>query len=285
MAPPKPTLPKAATPKFGAHFDAWNSSSSGHQRPDNQPGTGWRESRNQKLSSQFRNGQSGGARLSDTWGAGSPDWDDKRKVVVPQALRERKTGQKSVADMLVQPGRMREVLAENGNEDEPAQRPGSDGLSNSISSDNDKAVKSEQTGEVANPMATQGQHQRRIFDGVVAYVNGSTFPLVSDHRLKQILSENGGNMSLHLGRRKVTHVILGRPAGGGSAAATAAARGGRGAGGGLAGGKIEKEIKRIGGCGVKFVSVEWYVLLLPSSTILRRLLFATCDTSPKVTRS
>jgi hypothetical protein len=187
--------------------------------------------------------------------------------------------------MLVQPGRMREVLAENGNEDEPAQRPGSDGLSNSISSVNDKAVKSEQTGEVANPMATQGQHQRRIFDGVVAYVNGSTFPLVSDHRLKKILSENGGNMSLHLGRRKVTHVILGRPAGGGSAAATAAARGGRGAGGGLAGGKIEKEIKRIGGCGVKFVGVEWYVLLLPSSTILRRLLFATCDTSPKVTRS
>lgn len=193
--------------------------------------------------------------------------------MVPQALRERKTGQKSVADMLVQPGRMGELLAENGNENERAQRQGSDVLSNSTSNDNDKAVKSEQTAEVANQVATQSQHQRRIFDGVVAYVNGSTFPLVSDHRLKQILSENGGNMSLHLGRRKVTHVILGRPAGGGSAAATAAARGGRGAGGGLAGGKIEKEIKRVGGCGVKFVGVEWYVLLLPSFTFLHRLLF------------
>jgi hypothetical protein len=89
---------------------------------------------------------------------------------------------------------------------------------------------------------------RKLFDGVTVYVNGSTFPLVSDHRLKQLISENGGNMSLNLGRRKVTHVILGRSNG---------STGGRGTGGGLAAGKLEKEIRKIGGCGVKFVSVEW----------------------------
>lgn len=89
---------------------------------------------------------------------------------------------------------------------------------------------------------------RGIFDGVVVYVNGSTYPLVSDHKLKHVLVENGAQMSLHLGRRRVTHIIVGRPVSAGS-----------GAGGGLAASKIEKEIKRIGGCGVKFVTVEWYV--------------------------
>jgi hypothetical protein len=84
--------------------------------------------------------------------------------------------------------------------------------------------------------------ERNIFDGLVVFVNGSTFPLVSDHKLKHLLTENGAQMSLHLGRRRVTHVILGRSAAGG---------------GGLAGGKLDKEIKKVGGAGVKFVGVEW----------------------------
>lgn len=88
-----------------------------------------------------------------------------------------------------------------------------------------------------------------IFDGLVVYINGSTHPLISDHRLKHILAENGGRVSINLGRRQVTHVILGKPSG----------EQGMGAGGGLAGGKVEKEIRRIGGRGVKFVGVEWYV--------------------------
>lgn len=85
-----------------------------------------------------------------------------------------------------------------------------------------------------------------IFEGLVVYVNGSTYPYISDHKLKHILTENGAQMSLHLGRRKVTHVIVGRPSGGA-----------KGAGGGLAGGKLDKEIKKMGGAGVKFVDVEW----------------------------
>jgi hypothetical protein len=158
--------------------------------------------------------------------------------------------------MLVRPGRMQEVLAEDGSEGEREEIEKGN-RSPKLAADNyDKATLKTPKDEEAADKAAQ-QQRRRIFDGVVVYVNGSTFPLVSDHRLKQILSENGGNMSLHLGRRKVTHVILGRPAGG---VAAATARGGRGAGGGLAGGKLEKEIRRIGGCGVKFVGVEWYVL-------------------------
>lgn len=88
--------------------------------------------------------------------------------------------------------------------------------------------------------------KRKIFDNLVIYVNGSTHPIISDHKLKHLLAENGARMSFHLGRRQVTHVILGRPA-----------AVGHGAGGGLAGGKLEKEIRRVGGCGIKYVGVEW----------------------------
>ncbi len=89
--------------------------------------------------------------------------------------------------------------------------------------------------------------QKGIFDGLVIYINGSTYPLISDHKLKHVISENGGRISIHLGRKKVTHVILGRPSG----------TQGSGAGGGLAGGKMEKEIRRIGGRGLRYVGVEW----------------------------
>ena len=89
--------------------------------------------------------------------------------------------------------------------------------------------------------------QRRVFDGLAIYINGSTYPLIGDHKLKHLLAENGAKLSLHLGRRQVTHIILGKPTG----------TQGAGAGGGLAGGKIEKEIRRSGGSGVKYVGVEW----------------------------
>lgn len=223
--PPKPAIPKAAAPRHAASFDPWNSSSTGHQRPENRPGTGWRESRNKKLNSQFRAGDSGGERMSDSWGAGSEDWDEKHKTLIPKSVRER--AQRSVMDMLMKPGKMKESLGTGEGEEE---RMDGEEEKRRVEDEAREAMKSE----------------RGIFDGVVVYVNGSTFPLVSDHKLKHILTENGGQMSLHLGRRRVTHVILGRPAGSG-----------QGAGGGLSGSKLEKEIRRIGGCAVKFVGAEW----------------------------
>lgn len=90
-------------------------------------------------------------------------------------------------------------------------------------------------------MQQEGQTKKGIFDGLTVYVNGSTHPLISDHKLKRVLLENGASMAMHLGRRRVTHVVLGRP----------------GAGGGLAGGKMDKEIRRGGGGGIKYVGVEW----------------------------
>ncbi|QPH04381.1 hypothetical protein C2857_001335 [Epichloe festucae Fl1] len=108
----------------------------------------------------------------------------------------------------------------------------------------------------------QQQHESRaghgaIFAGTCIHVNGSTFPLVSDHRLKRIVTDNGGSMSLHLGRRKVTHVVLG----------TSTA-------GGLAGGKMEREIRRMRGCGVYFVGVEWVLESLKSGKRLPEARFS-----------
>lgn len=93
----------------------------------------------------------------------------------------------------------------------------------------------------------ENRNQKKgIFDGLCIFLNGSTAPLVSDHKLKHILAENGAKVAIHLGRRSVTHVILGKPGTLGS-----------GAGGGLAASKMQKEIQRVGGCGVKYVGVEW----------------------------
>lgn len=93
---------------------------------------------------------------------------------------------------------------------------------------------------------------KKLFDGLSIYINGSTAPLVSDHKLKYLLAEHGARVSIALGRRSVTHVVLGTPNG---------AAVGSGAGGGLAAGKMQKEIARVGGCGVKYVGVEWSVAL------------------------
>ncbi|KAM5352479.1 hypothetical protein ACJ41O_005202 [Fusarium nematophilum] len=245
MPPPeKPPVRKAAAPVHGASFDPWNSSSTGHQRPENCPGTGWRESRNLKLNSQFLGGSSGGKRMSDTWGAGSEDFDEKHKTVIPKAVRER--AQRSVRDMLVQPGKMLESLAKGG-----ATEDDGEGVSGGpqIPATGEEATMEKRRREDESREAERSS-SRGIFEGVVVYVNGSTFPLISDHKLKHLLTEHGGQMSLHLGRRRVTHVILGRPAGGHGGAG--------GAGGGLAGGKLDKEIRKTGGCGVKFVGAEWY---------------------------
>jgi hypothetical protein len=68
---------------------------------------------------------------------------------------------------------------------------------------------------------------------------------VSDHKLKHMLAAHGARYSIALGRRSVTHVLLG----------TASVHGG--AGGGLAATKIQKEISKRGGKAVKFITAEW----------------------------
>jgi hypothetical protein len=100
MAPPKTWVTAAAKPVYGDHFDAWNSSATGHQRAENKIGgsIGWRQSRSFKLSHQLKGGATGGKRVADQVGAGSDDWDEKAKALIPKDVKER--ARISVADML-----------------------------------------------------------------------------------------------------------------------------------------------------------------------------------------
>ena len=74
----------------------------------------------------------------------------------------------------------------------------------------------------------------------LASLNSSTMPLISDHKLKYVLNSHGASQSIALGRRTVTHVILGMTYGGS-----------------LAGSKIQKEIARTRRSTVKYVTIEW----------------------------
>jgi hypothetical protein len=238
MAPPKPMIPAAAKPKYGDFFDAWNSSSTGHQRAENRLGgfIGWRQSRTMKLSHQFKSGGTGGKRISDKVGAGSEDWDEKAKALIPKNVRERV--KLSVGVLM---GKERNGMLDTSTEIIY----GAYDLTAPTSKE--EKLMADRKREDETKEAAKLNRQKKVFDGLVIYINGSTYPIIGDHRLKQVLAENGAKLALHLGRRQVTHVILGKPNGAGET----------GAGGGLSGTKIEKEIKRVGGCGVKYVGVEW----------------------------
>lgn len=272
LPPPKPkgtTVPaRAAQPTiYGRTFDAWNSSSTGHQRAEQQPGAGtaWRASRNRKLMGQYAGGSQ---HVSDTAGPGARHWDARAGAVVTPGMRAR--AKCSVADMLARPGAMRgreaEVLAAGTSVSASSVRPPLRARTPSSASDSPLLLPSRGRDEAslaANRRAEDGAdadvdggvagRPRRIFDGVVVYVNGSTHPLISDHRLRHVLVAHGGSMSSHLGRRKVTHVILGRPA---TSGGLGKAGGGGGAGGGLAAGKLQREIVKTRGPGIKYVGVQ-----------------------------
>ncbi|KAH6652912.1 hypothetical protein BKA67DRAFT_659569 [Truncatella angustata] len=257
--PPKADIPKAATPRYGSSFDPWNSSSTGHQRAENRLGgsTSWRESRSTKLQSQFEGGAVGGKRMSDAVEAGSKHWDNKAQAIIPPDLRTRATF--SVMEMLATPGTMKQSFGKSA----PAPVKGN---VESIT-----AMEKSMARRQAEDEAREEIHERprKLFDGIVIYINGSTYPTISDHKLKHILAEHGARISIHLGRRQVTHVILGRSSGGGG-----------GAGGGLAGGKLQKEIQKVGGAAVKFVGVEWILESIKARKRLPEARFSNLKIAP-----
>ncbi|KAJ5485378.1 hypothetical protein N7539_005366 [Penicillium diatomitis] len=85
----------------------------------------------------------------------------------------------------------------------------------------------------------------KIFTGTTIYINGSTLPQISDHKLKSLLAENGATVAIAMARRSVSHVIIGQPG-----------TTGHGCGGGLAARKLQREIERGGWKGVRIVGVD-----------------------------
>lgn len=244
----KASLPKVADARYGRTFDPWNSVGAGHQRAETKGPQGWRDSRNFKLRNQFEGGNTGGDRLSDTVGKNSEDFDEHLQMLVPKEMRARAAN--SVMDMLKKQGTMRAVGSRGASSERESRSPDKERFDNAMTAEEKLVSQRKAEDEAQEARKTQ---PKKLFEGLVIYVNGSTHPLISDHKLKHVLAENGAKMSMHLGRRQVTHVIIGKTAGSNG-----------GAGGGLAGGKLEKEIRRLGGCAVKYVDVQWYVYLLKS---------------------
>ncbi|KAI0474421.1 BRCA1 C terminus domain-containing protein [Xylaria cf. heliscus] len=279
MPPTKPPIPQAAEPIYGQQFDPWNSSSTGHQQAENRLGlsTGWRTSRNRKLMGQFTGGAGGGKRISDTVGEGAQHWDPQMKTLITPEARSR--ARCSVLDMLAKPGTMKPSSSSSASRPHLTPAPAMVSTSSEFQSGKSRSLSpNDMTTEERlmvrrreeDAAREQAKQPRKIFDGVVVYLNGSTHPLISDHKLKHVLAENGANMSSHLGRRKVTHVILGRPV-----------AGGYGSGGGLAGGKLQREISKIGGPAVKYVGVQWVLESIKAGKRLPEARFADLKVASK----
>lgn len=264
---------KSAQPQR-TFFDPWNSASTGHQRAENrlQSSTSWRDSRSKKLSAQYSAGSGGGRRVQDTVGAGSEGFGrDGRKANggwERGASGLRVGGQRSILESFVvgkggtsKEGKEKVEGEESGEEVEwngffhkglgtqreihKADDPGS------VDDDHERILQDDEPGcedQIGQRSSQQPTPSKPgIFTGLTIYLNGSTYPLISDHKLKHMLAEHGAHLSIALGRRTVTHVILG----------TTCTNGG--AGGGLASTKIQKEIAQVRGKGVKFVSAEWVI--------------------------
>ncbi|KAL6714696.1 hypothetical protein ACLMJK_008121 [Lecanora helva] len=259
MPTPHPTIPPPAEP-IRKTFDPWNSSSTGHQRADNRlaGSTSWRDSRAMKLGHQFRSGEGGGKRISDSVGAGSLEFGkDGRKENESwergaPGLREK--GWRDVSVMMMEGG----------------------GVEKERRNIERRRKLQEFPETVQSPSLQQDEKkEEQLFSGLTIYLNGSTAPLISDHKLKHLLATHGANISIALGRRSVTHVILGKHNDG---------KGG-GAGGGLSGSKIQKEISRVGGKGVKFVGVEWVIESINAGKRLPEARFESLSIAPKGVKS
>lgn len=227
-------------------FDAWNSSSTGHQRAENRlsGSTSWRDSRTLKLSEQFSSGSGGGRRVADTVGGGSEGFgiDGRLENAAwergAQGLRG--SGQRSLGEMW--------GLKKSGVEDRAANAKLNKGLEAHGKLEKASSDVQKDTALIQDEKKAQ-RKEPQIFAGLAIYINGSTAPLISDHKLKHLLVLHGARLSIALGRRTVTHVILGRP----NSRSTSG-----GSGGGLAATKIQKEItSKVGNNSVKFVTAEW----------------------------
>lgn len=261
-------------------FDPWNTSSTGHQRAENPYSrtTEWRDTRREKLSRQFRSSRPSSRRadvggsctlLTEEDGAGGGEAKGEWKWMSAQEATRNELGVADIRQYMgiskaqaqpqqplplsklnsqVQSGQQRQPTMKERLAYEPVTTPPPDLISKPTEEENDE----------------KEEERKGIFTSLTFYINGSTYPTISDHKLKRLLADEGGNISLYLARKSVTHVILGAAAA--NHTDTGSSAGARRTGGLLSAGKMQKEVlsKTSGfGKGVKYVNVEWYVHLSP----------------------
>lgn len=291
-----PDPPRAAKPTKEV-FDVFHSSGTGHQRAENRlaGSTSWRDSRTLKLREQFSAGTGGGKRVQDTIGAGSFHFQKKRlardygstdlnlgeqdrisdrltiaKDVERPAKRQRvetTASQSIIQENKKTPVRSKGASRRRVSSQDAFEPSPSDLLSPIDPNSSNPDQPTSQHGEDPEYALEEKQYPQ-IFTNVNVYINGSTAPLISDHKLKHLLSSHGGKTSIGLGRQTVTHVIIGRPNSNG------------GCGGGLAGSKIQKEIATTGKS-VKFVTAEWVIESVKAGKRLPESQFEAVRMAPK----
>ena len=292
-----PTRPPPPAQPSKEIFDPFNSSATGHQRAENRlsGSTSWRDSRNLKLGAQFQGGAGGGNRVADTVGAGSPNFgkDGRAKngdIVKPP----RRPGQRSIFESF-QPNKDVERPAKRLKTDDDIPQPSVTSARSASELEDASTTKEPErdtqtptdesftrTGPNSSPnhqqavprplnegLASTDKPCPQIFAGLKFYINGSTAPAISDHQLKHTLSKHGGGVSIALGRKTVTHVILGTTSRGG------------GAGGGLSGSKIQKEIAGRSTRGIKFVTADWVLESVKAGRRLPEARFQALSLAPK----
>ncbi|RMZ69516.1 brca1 c terminus domain-containing [Pyrenophora seminiperda CCB06] len=236
------TAPSAAAPPRRTFFDPWNSSGTGHQRAENRlsGSTTWRASRNLKLGEQYKAGIDG--------------------TTDAKSLRTR--GQQSLAEAWASGSASRNLPQRNHAD--------ATGMQHEQPSANHEQIEehAESDGDFSGPAS--GLVEKQIFAGLCFYINGSTAPLVSDLKLKRLLAAHGARHSVTLGRRTVTHVILGPVSKNG------------GAGGGLAATKVQKEIARSSGKTVKFINAKWVLDSIQAGHRLAESRYSPLTLTPKV---
>ncbi|EME81189.1 uncharacterized protein MYCFIDRAFT_140513 [Pseudocercospora fijiensis CIRAD86] len=222
--------PTAAKPTK-AIFDPFNSSATGHQRADNT--------------------------LS-----GSTSWRDSRHKKLREQFSAGAGGGKRVSDT-VGAGSL-----DFGKDDLLSPIDPLDSPQQTQAEDTKAELADEELGDDTET-ETSRSIPPQIFNNLCFYINGCTAP-VSDHKLKHIISTHGGNMSIALGRRTVTHVILGKPNANGS-----------GCGGGLAASKIHKEITQMRGKSAKFITADWVTESIKAGKRLPESRFEAMKLAPK----
>ncbi|KAJ5637323.1 hypothetical protein N7490_007202 [Penicillium lividum] len=286
------TTPRKRPPSPQNHkiFDAWNSASTGHQRAKGAyAGTAtWRDTRSLKLERQFRSGDclreedhvpSSRARAFD--GICTPHTDDKAQdrndVNGSGEWRwvsdvEAKRSQLGVQDIRSFMG-----VGKRKSNDEMLQRTKKmkvDSGAELRANGADDRVKANLASISRAPNADPSSMNSSIFLGATVFINGSTLPLISDHKLKRLLVEHGAQISIHMARKSVSHVIIGQP----NAISNEAALG---AGGGLSARKFQQEIARGGWKGVKIVGVEWILESIKAGKRLAESRFVVMNVAPK----
>ncbi|KAJ5660229.1 hypothetical protein N7507_006680 [Penicillium longicatenatum] len=291
---PDPILPRKRppSPQNCKIFDSWNSSSTGHQRHQaGYAGTAiWRDTRALKLERQLRSGDclreedhvpSSRSRAFDgTCGSHDQEHDqpDKKDTSINGAGEwrwvsdaEAKRSQLGVRDIRSFMGVGKRCAGDEIRTIEKKQKV----ISHAPSmSPGDRAVSKSVINIPTRPSADPSTKPSNIFVGTTVFINGSTLPLISDHRLKRLLVDHGAQISIHMARKTVSHVIIGQP----NATSNETTFG---AGGGLSARKLQQEIARGGWKGVRVVGVEWVLESINAGKRLAESRFAVLNVAPK----